>query len=241
MSAAASAETLTGERDEVWRLVRALTPSRRRLVRSPRGWAVLGPASSRPLLEVEARDGDRLLALGWATPAEAGAGYCLDDAMRGAGRLEVERSPGASVFLAIGRPRARKAGPGFAGLAHLAEQGGGPLSLRQAGTGLRLIADAERAGAEPSLTMNWSATPSTLRRRDGARGATWLAAEARRVLYRLEQAVGEPAFRLAWAACVDGLTLSALEQRFSLARRGAGAVLADALERLAEAYDGLGR
>jgi hypothetical protein len=225
------------------RLLRALDSSRRRLVRTDAGWAVVDGSQSKRMMDATREEGERLLERGWIEAATAGGGYVLSGAGRDAERpvlMNWAPGAGASVFLSAGRPRARDGGAGFPGLAHRAQMGEGPLSLRQAQAGLRLIADVERSGADPSLSMNWNAVASSRMRRSGERGGAWIAMEARRMLARVEATAGKDAFALAKAACVDGLSLRALGARFGLARGDVGEALSVALEKVADAYDGGG-
>jgi hypothetical protein len=124
-------------------------------------------------------------------------------------------------------------------MAMLARRGRGPLSLRQVQAGLRLIADAERAAADSRVTMNWDAEPVTRQKRGGSdggrRGDAKLTA---RFLDRLRAKLGDETWRLLWALCVDGESLKALKKRFAIGQRDAHARVAEALERLAEAYEG---
>ena len=63
------------------------------------------------------------------------------------------------------------------------------------------------------------------------------AASASAQLKRVRALVGEDVWRLVWLACVEGATLRALKQKTGLSQRAAGAALARALERLANAYE----
>lgn len=145
---------------------------------------------------------------------------------------------GPGVCLAAGLSRARTPGAGFAGLASVAGQPGAALSLRQAMAGLRFIADAEASVRQRGITMSWTATPASRTRRVGRDGGMVPAAlDAARRLARLRDADAH-AFALAWAACVEGASLSALERRFDLPKRGVAVALAAALESIAAISDG---
>jgi hypothetical protein len=121
----------------------------------------------------------------------------------------------------------------------MARQARGPLSLRHVQAGLRLVRDAERAAADTRLTMNWNAGPVTRQRRGGvAGGAAGDAQRATRELQGLRAALKEKKWRLLWALCVDGDSLRAIERRFGLQARAVHSAVAEALEALAEAYDG---
>jgi hypothetical protein len=50
--------------------------------------------------------------------------------------------------------------------------------------------------------------------------------------------VGEPAWRSAWATCVESATLATLRRQFGLDDDGLGPEIAAALEAVADAYDG---
>ncbi|HEY7799471.1 MAG TPA: DUF6456 domain-containing protein [Hyphomonadaceae bacterium] len=128
---------------------------------------------------------------------------------------------------------------GFARLAELARHGRGPLSLRQALAGLRLIEDAETAARDPMLTMNWDAVPADRSTRGGTNGG--LQSHARRAaqrIGRIRAALGKQDFTIVYAACVERMSLKTLEQRFALKRLGARMALSEALEKVAEVYDG---
>jgi hypothetical protein len=215
---------------------RALRASGRRLMQlGDGGWAVTigGDRRRRALATLKPGEGRALVDGGEVMPAEGG-GYVLVGAEVA---TDVPMS-GPSVFIAAGLHRSRSAGAGFAGLARRAGEGDAALSLRQAQAGLRLIADAERAARTPGLTMDWSATPASRVRR-GARGGGWGAA-AREAALRIARlkAADARGFALAWAACVDGVSLARLDQRFGLAKRSAAGKLAEALEGIAAGYDG---
>lgn len=125
-------------------------------------------------------------------------------------------------------------GFGFVGMARQAREGGGPISLRHALAGLRLIADAERAAADTRLTMDWDAGPSTKTRR-GASGGGGRVGDARAAarLHGMRRRIGEDAWRMLWALCVDGDTLLAVMKRFAITQKRIKARLAQALETLA--------
>lgn len=221
----------------VARARRALRASGRRLMQlGDGGWAVMvGVDRRRRVVAVlERSEGRALVEGGEVAPAEGG-GYVL--AARG-GEPGAARPAGAAIFSAAGVWRARRSGNGFAGLARHAGEPGAALSLRQVRAGLRLIADAERGMRTARLGMDWSATPAARGRRSGRDGGQDRAARAAMLrLARLKAADG-PGFALAWAACVEGRALAAIERRFGLAKRRAAAKLAEALEGIAERYDG---
>ena len=80
---------------------------------------------------------------------------------------------------------------------------------------------------------------STRQRRSGtAPGVGGDALRASRDLLALRETLGEPAWRFLWSMCVDADSLRALMRRFGMKSREMHAAAADALERLAEAYDG---
>jgi len=212
------------------------------------GWGVFsgGDRRRRPVLRVadalaramasggdliEAEGGGWVLAEGMAVPAPAPApGRALE-------------APRAVLSLAAaGAPRSRLRGPGFAGLAIKAERGEGHLTVREAAAGRRLIADAEASLRMPGLSTNWDAVPADRGRAGPAAGAPrgGGALAAARRLERLEADIGGRAWRLCWAACVEGLPLAALERRCGLAKRSAARRLSQALEKLAGAYEKVG-
>jgi hypothetical protein len=120
-----------------------------------------------------------------------------------------------------------------------AKSGEGPLTLRQATAGLRLIEDAEQASRDPYLTMNWDAAPADkIRRSAGAGGLLRAVRRSQLRIHRLKTALGEPAFALVWSACIQRLPIRVLERRHHLARRAGPGALAEVLERVASAYDG---
>ena len=222
------------------RALRALAISGRRLLRRHNGaWGVHGGSDRRrrPLAMLGGDMVERLMREGRLV--EAGDGSLVLATQHPAQRPT--EPPPRWVFIASGarRPCRRNGGIGFAGLAMLAQEGRGPLSLRQVMAGLRLVRDAEQAASDARLTMNWDAGPVTRQRRSGTTpGAVGDAVRALRELQALRETLGEPAWRFLWAMCVDGDSLRALMRRFGLQSREMHAAAAEALERLAEAYDG---
>jgi hypothetical protein len=221
------------------RALRALEISGRRLARV-RGdrWGVLANADRRGRMMVCLPEAsvERLAREGKLRALDA-TSYVLADT------VAHERAPGPPlrwVFVAAAarRPGTRGRGIGFAGLAVLAQQGRGPLSMRQVQAGLRLVKDAERAAADSRVTMNWDAGPVTRQRRGGAAGGRRGDAKlAARFLARLRTRLGEEPWRLVWALCVDGESLMSVKKRLAIAQRDAHPFVARALEALAEAYD----
>jgi hypothetical protein len=217
------------------RLARALAVSGRRLfeAQDAAGWPVLagGDRRRRPVLRAAAALALRLIEEG-ALRAAPGGGFVW--AGEAAPAHERPAQP-----IAADAPAARRAGlAGFAYLSAQAARGAGPLTLREAEAGRRLIRDAELRLRLPGLSMNWDAAPSDGHARSGAPLRSAASAAAARRLERVEARAGRAAFALALAACVGGLPLSRLEARFALAPRSAGRRLSDALEKVAAAYDG---
>ncbi len=224
------------------RVIRALSISGRRLVQlgTERWGVMIGGAQARvdrrrrPVLSVDGETVMRLVEGGDVVSAGDQVWVLRPDAP-----VPVVR-PTQWVFTATGvrRPGARMRGFGFVGMARQAREGGGTISLRQAQAGLRLIADAERAAADARLTMDWDAGPTTRRRRSasgGGRAGDALAAA--QTLRRLRRHVGEDTWRLVWALCIDGDTQVAVMKRFSITHAFIKARVAEALERLAKAYE----
>lgn len=186
---------------------------------------------ARAIAELDETVARRLLESGSVQPA-AGGGYVLGE------KADAGAAPGLGVLTAAGQPRSRRAGAGFAQLAQRAAAGEGPLSMRHALAGMRLMADVEAAMLDRSLSMAWDGVPGPRGRKGGGRagrGSSTSAAQAR--LRRVRAGVGKFSFELARAACIDGRTLADLEVRFGLVRRSGGEALAHALERLADAYE----
>lgn len=237
MSAVATDKAPAAKPDMAGRLLVALRISGRRLVEvRPGAWSVLtrDDRRARRLMTV---DGDMVARLlGEQKLRLTGDGACVL-----ADGLIIAPPPSTSAWalIAAGRPRrSREPAKGFLGLAVLARRGAGPLSMRQVKAGLRLVADAEREHNSSSLTMNWDAGPSDRRARGPHRGGqTASAANASAQLKRVRALAGEDAWRLAWLACVDGATLSALRQKSGLSQREVGVALARALEQIANAYE----
>ena len=224
------------------RVVRALRISGRRLVLlGDEMWAVLGAMDRRmrPVLRVDGETVMRLVAAGEIVAAGEQAWVLRPDVA--APVQPSGQSQAQWIFTATGvrRPGERMRGFGFVGMARQAREGGGPISLRHAQAGLRLIADAERAAADARLTMDWNAGPTTKQRRGasgGGRASDALAAA--QLLRRLRRRIGEDVWRMVWALCVDGETLNAMMQRFAVTQKLIKARVAEALETLAVAYEG---
>jgi hypothetical protein len=107
-------------------------------------------------------------------------------------------------------------GFGFVGMARQAREGRGSISLRHALAG-----------------------PSTKQRRSasGGGGRAGDALAAAQILRRLRGCVGESAWRMLWALCVDGDTQVAVMKRFAITQGVIKARVAEALEKLAVAYE----
>jgi hypothetical protein len=217
-------------------LIRILRVSGRRLVECEGEWRVLprGDRRRRTLMVLDAAYVERLRAEKLIVASTNG--YVLAD-----GEAPPEERPAAGpwVFGVAGAPTSRSGKRGFAGLAELARQGKGPLSLRQALAGLRLIEDAENAARDPLLTMNWDAVPTDRNTRAGfSGGLPHHARLASRRIERIRAALGERDWKLVHAACVERVSLNSLEQRLGLKRLEARKLLPGALEAVAEIYDG---
>jgi hypothetical protein len=146
---------------------------------------------------------------------------------------------GAWVFGAAGRVARRPAGRGFELLARAVAQGRGPLTLRGVAAGVRLIEDAEQATRVRGLTMDWSGGVSDRRARgpkDG--GMSEAARAANKSLTKVRAALAPDAWRIAWLACVERMTIAAIARETGAAPRTVRLRLARALEQLADAYDG---
>lgn len=223
-------ETLAQER-----LVKALSFSGRRLVRRASGWAVLAGADlrGRSLVACEDEAARRLVEVGVVRPAASGPGYVLSQP----GEVETAPQAGVMAMAAAGAPRSRTPG-GFVDLVRRAGEGDGPLSARAAAAGLRLVTDAEDSQRDPRLSMSFSGMPHQRGRRGGGAGgspARSLGAAMR--LQRLAETLGKETFATCWRACVEGLSLVQLARREGATPRFAGALLAGALSRLADAYE----
>jgi hypothetical protein len=220
------------------RALKALEASGRRLIERAGGWVVAlgGDRRRRPLARLSDAEARDLIAAARLREARGG-GFVL------AAHPDEERheTPAdlAAVIAAVGQPRARGRGAGFLGLVRRARRGDGPVSLRGAAAGLRLVKDAELAARRKALTMDWNAAPSDRRRRGPSAGGLGPALEAEKRLAALKQRVGE-GFALVWTVCISGAEIGAAERRFGLERRSGAERLAEELERLADAYDGVG-
>ena len=232
------------------RIERVLGASGRRLVKSSAGWVVIVGADRRrrPLLRLAEEEAARLIAEERVAPAKRGGGYVsrspptttFEDGTELAD-AETESAAGPWLFAIAGVRRPRKKKRGFAALALAAFAGDGPLSMRQAAAGLRLVEDAERAARDPALTMNWDAGPADKQRRSaGAPAGPRTALAAARRLRRIRAIFGksEPGFQLLWSACIRQLPLCALHRRFGIRRDAVTKTLSEALEKLADTYDG---
>jgi hypothetical protein len=213
---------------------RALKLSGRRLVRRADGWRVISGMDrrGRSVMQVANDAALGMLAKG-ELRAAIGGGYVLAPAE------DQAAEPGLRIFVAAGQPRAGASSGGFVALARRAMEGEGPLSIRQASAGLRLVADAEATGRDRGLSMSWEMQVRDHGRRSGGwAGAPPSAREAMRRLRHVQVRAGEQAFALAHAACVEGRPLAWLEVRFGLPSRGGADALVDALEQVANAYEG---
>jgi Domain of unknown function (DUF6456) len=216
-------------------LVRLLGVSGRRLVECDGEWRILpnGNRRRRPLMTVSAADVERLRSGKLLVTSANGYVLSMSHAR------EEQPAGGPWIFATARVPVAKGGWRGFARLAELARHGKGPLSLRQALAGLRLVEDAEAAARDPLLTMNWDAVPTDRNACNG--GNCGLQPSARRAaqrIARIRTVLGKRDFTIVYAACVERVNLKALERRFDLKRLEARTVLSEALEKVAEVYDG---
>jgi len=237
VSAAGAEAPASPKQDVAARALAALRISGRRLAELRPGlWAVLSRADrrSRAMVVVDGETVARLLADGSIRETEDGDCVLSEGAV-------IAPAPSLSLWalIAAGRKwRSTESFKGFIGLAVLARRGEGPLSMRQVKAGMRLVADAELETNSGGLTMNWDAGPSDRRRRGpqgGGQSASSAQASAR--LKRVQALAGEEAWKLAWIACVEGVSLKDLKARSGLGQRTLGPALARALEQLANAYE----
>lgn len=221
--------------DYVENAMRALAISGRQLVRLKAGWGVIRGMDRRVGARFMLDDGEvaRLVAQGRLAAAGEDMRVLTDV------RTEPPSMIEPWAFIAAGRRDVTRAtGTGFAALATAARKGQGPLSMRHVQAGLRLIADAERRDTSKGLTMDWDAGPVDRQRRSGvAGGFRGSAAEAARRLRRVKALAPEDAWKMAWAVCVDAVSLRSLQTRFGLGQREVRPAVAAALEAIALAYD----
>ncbi|MEM6626551.1 MAG: DUF6456 domain-containing protein [Pseudomonadota bacterium] len=218
------------------RLVRALQASPGRVLRrTTQGWAVFPEGDRRRRAVAFAEDAlvEDLKMTGVLISKGDGfrtAQTAVVPNRNAFGATAPDRRPDAA------RLRSRK--PGFAGLAALAETGQGPLSLGQVRAGRRLQADIERASSGGRVTMDWTFTPAgRVRRRGGEGGLSEPAAKASARLRALSGKVGADVFAVAVAACVEEVSLKALEAKFGFPKRSGAREVSAALEALRIAYD----
>lgn len=219
------------------RALRALAVSGRRLMLlADDAWGVLSGRDRRfrPLVRLDGETVMRMVAAREIVAADEQSWVLAPDYV-----AETPSPAPRWVFTATAARRVgeRMRGFGFIGMARQARAGGGPITLRQARAGLRLIADAERAMADTRLTMNWDAGPSDKNRRGGTSGGrVGSALAAATELRRVRRRMGEPAWRLLWSLCVDGDSLNRAMKRFAITQTQIKAQVEQALDKLAEAY-----
>jgi hypothetical protein len=221
------------------RAMRELRRSGRRLVQHKDGWRVIAPAAERAgSVELAPVDVAVMAAEERLVEAEGG-GYvlCAADMVEATCAPDAPAS-GPWVFEAAGVARTRAGGAGFEGLTKRARAGEGPLTLRQAAAGVRLVLDAEQSARAQKLTMDWDAVAVDRQRRSGRSGGLALAArEAAARIGHLKLAAGAEGFALAWSACVEAAPVDVIARRLGLSRREVHARLSEALEEIASAYE----
>lgn len=233
----ATAEMKTLDEARLRRALRVLQRSGRRLIQRRRDWAVVGASNAVVFATLRQADIALLAAEKLIVPAEGGGHIAAPTDI--APKVEIIPRTGPWVFDAIGCIRCRPRGAGFAGLASRAQAGEGPLTLRQAMAGLRLIADVEQSLNGERISMDWSGLVVDGRRRRGCDGGLAHAARrARDRIARVRSEAGEALFALAWSACVERASLRALARERGVKGREVQRRLGLALEKLAEAYDG---
>ena len=221
------------------RAMRELRRSGRRLVQHRDGWRVIGPAAERGGVAELAPVDVAVMAEEERLVAADGGGYvlCAADMVEATCAPDAPAS-GPWLFEAVGVTRSWAGGAGFEGLAKRARAGEGPLTLRQAAAGVRLVLDAEQSARGEKLTMDWDGVAADRRRRGGRSGGLALAArEAAARIERLKPAAGAAGFALAWSACVEAAPIDRIARRLGRSRREVHARLSEALEEIAAAYE----
>jgi hypothetical protein len=229
--------TLDGAR--VRRALRALQRSGCRLVQRRKDWAVVGASNSAIFATLTQADVAMLVAENLIAPAEGGGHVAASEDTDAKPSLEIVPRTGQWVFDAVGCTSRKPRGLGFAGLASRAHAGEGPLTLRQALAGLRLIEDAEQSLRGERTTMDWSGLVVDGQQRRARDGGLALAARrAKERIARVRADAGEALFALAWSACVERASIRSLARARGVKGREVQLRLSLALERLAAAYDG---
>jgi hypothetical protein len=223
------------------RAVRMLGVTGRRLLEHNGAWSIFarGDRRMRALLLLRPADVEQLKAEGLIIPAVSGGYVLAPDNRVEAPAPDVQPAAGPWLFEFAGVRVPKRNGGNFARLARNATCGQGPLSLRQAMAGLKLIEDAEQGARVASLTMNWDAAPADKNRRSGGEGRPVRAARAAQVrINRVKAALEEGEFAFIYSACIQGVSLRVLERRQGLPRHGGPRALGAALEKVADVYDG---
>jgi hypothetical protein len=221
--------------------VRVLGVTGRRLLEHNGGWGVFvrGDRRRRPLMLLQPEDVEKLTADGLIVASPSGGYVLAPDNQVELRQPDAQPAAGPWLFEAAGIRSARTGGGSFARLALQATGGHGPLSLRQAMAGLKLVEDVEQAARVASLTMNWDAAPADKNRRSGAPGGRSRAARAAQVrINDVKAALGEAEFAFVYSACIQREPLRGLERRYDMARKAGVKALGAALEKIAEVYDG---
>jgi hypothetical protein len=220
------------------RALRQMRRSGRRLVRWQEGWRVMH--NHAVVAELSVEEGAFLTAEHHVIEAEGG-GMVLAAAQVTEEDAAPDAPPGGAwVFEAAGALRpARGVGRGFERMARLANQGEGPLTLRQVSAGLRLIADAESAARVPSMTMDWSGLPADKNRSWWGIGAlNPPGRNASRRIEKIRKALGPEPFQLVWALCILRRPLPKLADWLGISVRQVTRMLPEMFEVMARIYDG---
>jgi hypothetical protein len=234
--AASEIETEVARDVRVRRAMRQLRRSGRRLV--PHGDRFVVLAAGRPAGELTCEEVALLKEDERLVEAEGG-GMVLCAADMIEATCAPDRPADAWVLEVAAARHPSVSGRGFARMVKQAMVGEGPLSLRQANAGRRLIVDAELAARVAGTTMNWDAMPVDRQQRAGREGGSPRSARSAAArLRRVREAAGDEAFNLAWALCVEETATSVMAARAGLSFRGMSSRLAQALEAIAGAYDG---
>ncbi|MFC7290914.1 DUF6456 domain-containing protein [Hirschia litorea] len=128
---------------------------------------------------------------------------------------------------------------GFARLVMLAKQGKGPFNKRQVDAALCFLRDLEAQGTHAGLVMNWTQI-ANIREKNRSNSSVSKAYYSSLASYRLRELskiMSERDYSILHAACVAQLSLTSIESKFGLSKRSAGHMLAEILEKVANAYD----
>ena len=233
--------TASAELDAAGRALRLLRGGERALrpLKTGVGWGVYprGDRRRRPLMTLDQGVVTVMRHRGDVVPLEGGEeGWFVVDVRDK--EPPVRRCiPPAPPVAVLANHRAQSRATGFARLAQLAMKQEGPLDDRMLLAANDYIGLWEQARQSGRLTQSWDPTASSRGSRLDVSDVALRTEKARIQLARIKTSLGDAQSLLIDLALIQGDALCKIERRFDLRSGAGGAAVAEALKKLADAFE----